>query len=142
MEFKGFVTIDFSSRTCDGFVYVLCWVADGSEVPFYVGETNSIWRRLHEYYCADVQGPTDFKVGKAVKHLCAKGFRIVVRYKPSTDRVGQQNAIISNLNLQGIKLLNDCPGYKWDIPEEKHAEERLKIQAFMDGLLTCGKISN
>lgn len=56
--------------------------------------------------------------------------------------MGQQNAIISDLNLQGIKLLNDCPGYKWDIPEEKQAEERLKIQAFMDGLLTCGKISN
>jgi hypothetical protein len=143
MKFDDWTTLDFPPNNGVGFVYTLFWVAaDGNETEFYVGETKSIWRRLHEYYDPDVQAPTDFKVGEAIKHLSSKGFRIVVKYKPSTDRVRMQDETIAALKSEGTRLLNDCPGYKWDIPQEKHEGERLKIQAFIDALLLTDRISN
>jgi hypothetical protein len=145
MNFEDFTTIDFTLRSGPGFVYILCWVAEEREIPFYVGETQSLWGRLNDYYWADFQASTDFKVGEAVKHLYARNRRVIAKYKPSTDRRQEQNAIIAALHAEGRKLLNDCRGYKYKTADAK--KERAKIQEFVDALLrdnetTHPKISN
>ena len=82
MNFDGFTTIDFAPRSGPGFLYVLCWVAEEGEVPFYVGETQSAWGRLNDYYWADFQASTDFKVGEAVSTYMQE----TVASLPSTKR--------------------------------------------------------
>ena len=42
MTFDDFTVVDFSPACGPGFVYVLCWKAGDSEVPFYVRQTQSI----------------------------------------------------------------------------------------------------
>jgi len=134
MNFDGFTTIDFAPRSGPGFVYVLCWVAEEGEVPFYVGETQSAWGRLNDYYWADFQASTDFKVGEAVKHLYAGNRRVIAKYKASTDRLRDQNAIIAALRAEGRTLLNDCRGYNYRTADENN--ERVRIREFIDALLS------
>lgn len=134
MKFEGFITIDFTPKSAPGFVYVLCWVAEEQEIPFYVGETHSAKHRLDAYYWADFQASTDFKVGEAVKHLCAKNYRVIAKIKLSTDRLQEQNIIIAALRAEGRKLLNDCRGYNYKTADEKN--ERAKIQQFVETLLS------
>jgi hypothetical protein len=139
MEFEGFITYsftpkDFTRKSAPGLVYVACRIADEQEIPFYVGETHSVRNRLDDYCWADFQASTDFKVGEAVKYLCEKGFRVVVKIKASLNRLQEQNEIIARLRQEGIKLLNDCPGYKYETADE--ANERVRVHQFVDSLLS------
>ena len=116
-----------------GFVYVLCWVTEEQEIPFYVGETHSARNRLTDYYWADFQASTDFKVGEAVKYLCdVKRLRVIAKIRASVNRLRDQNEIIATLHQEGKKLLNDCEGYNYKTANQ--ATERAKIQQFVDSL--------
>ena len=81
MNFEGFTVVDFPpiKPNTAKFVYVLCWVGESEDVPFYVGQTTRIWGRLDDYYWAMLSAPTDFRVGEAVRYLSAKGYRVVVK---------------------------------------------------------------
>ena len=133
MNFDGFCVVDFPPANGPGFVYVLCWLAGGEEIPFYVGQTQSIWGRLNDYYWADFQASTDFRVGEAVKYLGIQNLRVVARYKLSADRQEEERAIIRDLHAEGRRLLNDCRSYDYRTATE--AEERIKVQTFIDGLI-------
>ncbi len=61
--------MDFPPKSGPGFVYVLFWVDDSKEIPFYVGQTQAVFGRLNDYYWADFYAPTDFNVGEAVKRF-------------------------------------------------------------------------
>jgi hypothetical protein len=136
MKFEGFITTDFNPKdftpkNVPGFVYILCGIVDGEEVPFYVGETHSVRNRLNDYYWADFQASTDFKVGEAVKYLCdVKKLRVIAKIKASVKRIGDQNEIIATLHQEGKKLLNDCEGYNYKTANQE--AERSKIQQFVD----------
>ena len=133
MDFEGFTSVDFSTKSDVGFVYVLCCLDKESEIPFYVGQTQSIWGRLDDYHWADFQASTDFRVGEAAKYLRAKNLRIVAKYKASAERRIEEGEIIDALHKEGRRLLNDCPGYhyKTAIPEA----ERAKVQQCVEDIL-------
>ena len=137
MNFEGFTTVDFPplNHEIPRFVYVLCWVNELEEVPFYVGQTTRIWGRLDDYYWATLSAPTDFRVGEAVRYLGAKGLRVVVKYKHVADSRSYEREVIAELReLRGTdSLLNDLRAFDW-----KNADafkERLRVQEFVDRLL-------
>jgi hypothetical protein len=132
MNFEGFSVVDFPpiNREIPGFVYVLCWVGESEEVPFYVGQTTRIWGRLDDYYWALFSACTDFRVGEAVRYLSTKGYRVVVKYKPSADPRSEESEIINSFDR---KLLNCLPGYDYRNADE--SKQRLKVQEFLDTLL-------
>lgn len=136
MAFEGFSTVDFRpiNQNVPGFVYVWCWV-DGSEcVPFYVGRTERLWGRLDDYYWAMFSAATDFRVGEAIRHLGAKGYRVVVKYKSSAHPMQEESELIRDLEGEGRKLMNrNLLGSHSNHLQE--TEERVRIQNFIDGLL-------
>jgi hypothetical protein len=138
MNFEGFTALDFPPINLDipKFVYVLCWVGESEEVPFYVGQTSRIWGRLDDYYWATLSAPTDFRVGEAVRYLHTKGYLVVVKYKSIADSRRAESDIIEELHrLRGATtLLNDLSGFDWKKADE--LEERRRIHAFIDILLT------
>jgi hypothetical protein len=133
MKFDGFSVLDFPPADGDGFVYVLCWVAGCEEIPFYVGQTQSIWGRLNDYYWADFQASTDFRVGEAVKYLSRQNLRVIAKYKVSADRHKEERAIIDLLHAEKRRLLNDCRSY--DYRKATEAVEKAKVQEFIDALI-------
>jgi hypothetical protein len=136
MSFEDFSVVDFplasgSILSPEGFVYVFCWVADGLEIPFYVGQTYRFSGRMNDYRLANFKACTDFCVGEAVKYLTAtKNCRVVVRNKPSADPPQEEKAIIRQLLTSGMWLLNCLPRYDYRIDSE--AEEREVVQRFCD----------
>lgn len=139
MEFADFKITDFppvkdslpTSR--GGFVYVFCWIADGTEIPFYVGQTDRLSGRMNDYRLKNFSCCPDFCVGEAVEYLKrAKHYHIVVRYRPSIDPPKEEKAIIRDLLLSGTQLLNCLP--KYDYRTSKPDEERIVVQRFCDML--------
>lgn len=134
MNLEEFDVVDFQPRSGPGFVYILYWVSGEKHVPFYAGQTQAIWGRLNDYYWADFQAPTDFRVGEAVKYLHAKGLRIMVKYKVSDDRWKEERSTIREFRAQGVHLLNDLPSY--DYRTSKEDVERSRIQGDIDKLIS------
>jgi hypothetical protein len=143
MNFEDFSVLDFPIERGPillpgGFVYVFCWVADGIEIPFYVGQTNRFSGRMHDYDLANFKASTDFCVGEAVKYLKGtKNYRVVVRHRPSPDPPKEEKAIIRRLLASGVWLLNCLPRY--DYRADSQAEEREVVHRFCD-MFTCNRI--
>src|ERR1017187_10491154 len=144
MEFEGFTTIDFDPRNFDprrgpGFVYIFLFSVgtDGAPIPFYVGQTHSVCHRLGHYYWPDFQAPTDFNVGEAVKRLTAAGCRVIAKYIPSTNRKQDETQKIAECRSQGYTLLNGQKKRGYDYNKTTEAEQRLKVQTFVDDLLAA-----
>jgi hypothetical protein len=133
VNFDGFEQMDFGPRTSTGFVYVLCFVDKGEEIPFYVGQTQAILGRLNDYYWAQFQASTDFRIGEAVKHLNLRGIRVIAKYKASEDRRAEEKMIIAELHAEKRKLLNDFKGFDYRTAQED--DERTKAQKSIEQLL-------
>jgi hypothetical protein len=133
MDFVDFISVDFSPRQDVGFVYILSYVDGDKEVPFYVGETQSIWGRLNDYHWAEFQASTDFRVGEAVKYLTTRSLRVVAKYKLSAERKNDERNIINALRMEGWALLNDRRGY--DYRKTTAEAQRLKVKEYVEDLL-------
>ena len=137
VNFQEFSVMDFLPRSEPGFVYVLSWVSDSEEAPFYVGQTQSIWGRLNDYYWAQFQASTDFRVGEAIKHLHARNLRIVVRYRASANPREEERAIIDEFQEGGRRLLNGLRGF--DYRTANQDDERVRVQRWVDSLVEVPK---
>jgi hypothetical protein len=135
MNFEAFTAVDFPpiNREVPKFVYVLFWVTESQQVPFYVGQTSRIWGRLDDYYWGTFWASTDFRIGEAIRYLNTKAHRVVVKYKGSEDPRGEEARIIEDLRRAGYTLLNGIGGF--DFRKADESEERLKVHRFIDGLL-------
>jgi hypothetical protein len=141
-RFDGFTVADFPPcgtgslpKTPDGYVYVFCWIRDGVESAFYVGQTKRLAGRMNDYRLAQFAACTDFRVGEAVRYLRdTKKCRIVVRYKVSTDIRKDEYSVIRELHLSGVRLLNDFSSYDYRMANE--TEERAAVQGFCDVILS------
>lgn len=136
MKFEDFSVTDFpvvrgSISSPEGFVYIFCWVANGVETPFYVGQTNRFSGRMNDYSLANFSACTDFCVGEAVRYLKdTKTYSVVVRYKQSTDPPREEKEIIRRLLVSGVWLLNCLPRY--DYRNDTETEEREVVHRFCD----------
>lgn len=137
MKFEDFSVVDFppvrdhSLLPPAGFVYLFCWVADGAETPFYVGQTQRFSGRMNDYDLANFKACTDFCVGEAVKYLkSTKKVRVVVRHRPSSEPLKEEKAIVRRLLVSGVWLLNCLPRY--DYRTDSEDEEREVVQRFCD----------
>jgi hypothetical protein len=90
---------------------------------------------LIDYYWANFQASTDFRVGEAVKHLRTMNLPVVAMYKPSAERHREEQNTIDLLHDAGTHLLNDLPSY--DYRTATDAVERIRVQEFMDGLIAA-----
>jgi hypothetical protein len=135
MDFKDFTAMDFPPKSGPGFVYILFWVDGDKEVPFYVGQTQSVFGRLNDYYWADFYASTDFNVGEAVKRFSEKGYRVVTKYKPSANQRQDEATLIDTLKAEGYKLLNRQLGYNYE--KTTDGEQKPKVQQFVDDLLAA-----
>ena len=131
---KGSRATGFPARAEGGFVYVVCWVIDGQEVPFYVGETSRLNERMNDYCVKQFGAATDFRVGEAISYLRdVRGFQIVVRYRPSADRKRDEYLTVRNLQTSGVRLLNDLVSYNYRQADK--LDERDAIYKFCEVLL-------
>jgi len=122
-------------ETPDGYVYVLCWIRNGAESAFYVGQTKRLARRMNDYRVAQFAACTDFRVGEAVRYLRdGKKCRIVVRYKVSTEMRKEEYGLIRELHLSGVRLMNDFSSYDYRMANE--TEERVAVQKFCDVIIS------
>jgi hypothetical protein len=135
-EVADFPTLDTLSsipESSEGFLYVLCWVRDGAQIPFYVGQTRRLRGRMKDYCLAQFQASTDFRVGEAVRYLReTKKCQIVLRYRASAEPAKDEYHVIRNLQLSGFRLLNDLLGYNYRTAQK--IDERAAVQTFCDVL--------
>lgn len=113
-----------------GVVYVFCWATGDLEVPFYVGQTNRFCGRMRDYDLASFKACTDFCVGEAIRYLTKKNYQVTVKYKPSMNPPREEKAIIRNVLVSGVWLLNCLPRY--DYRTDSESEEREVVQRFCD----------
>jgi hypothetical protein len=123
--------IEFRSPV--GVVYVVFLIVSGKEIPFYIGETGRFTGRMSDYYTASFSAATDFKVGKAVKYLMEKGYRIIVACKKHDDRKVEEDRLVAEARAEKRLLLNDLPGYNYRTADEKQEHEA--IQQFCNSLI-------
>jgi len=142
----NFGVMDFPRIPRAGYVYVLCWVADflGVEVPFYVGSTDKIPRRMDNYDDAHFTSPRDFIVGTAVRYFeNTKKFHVIVKYRRSFDekagREVDEDALRKTLESSGSRLLNNFPSYISKVPDEekmsKEVEKKKEVEDFCEELI-------
>jgi hypothetical protein len=125
--FKNFHELGFRPFYRPGYVYVFFY-ADGSKaIPFYVGQTTRIWGRLDDYYWAEFNAATDFRVGEAIRYLHRKRRRVTVKYRPSADPHREEAELIAELRAAQVKLLNDERGYDHTRADEKYQRERIQL---------------
>ena len=74
---------------------------------FYVAESSRSVGRFGDYIASKFTASTDFKVGQAIQYLHECGCEVVVCYKPSHDRMADEQALIRSSRTMGNKLLND-----------------------------------
>jgi hypothetical protein len=143
---ENFGVMDFPRIRRAGYVYVLCWVADllGEEVPFYVGSTDKIPRRMDNYDDAHFTAPRDFIAGTAIRYLeNTKKFHIIVKYRRSfeekSEREADEEALQRKLESSGLHLLNDFPSYNSKVLDEermgKEVEKKKEIEDFCEELI-------
>lgn len=137
INLEGFNTSEFPppegslSACASGFVYVFCYLANGEEIPFYVGQTNRLPGRMRDYRLANFSACTDFCVGEAVRYLTSeKKYRVTLRYKQSDDPPKDEKLMIRLLMISGIWLVNCLPRYDYRTDDE--AQERQLIHRFCD----------
>lgn len=131
--FDGFAEFDFPRQ--GDIVYVLCFKsAEMTEfTPFYVGESSRHVGRFGDYLMAHFSASTDFKVGRAARRLHELGCEVVVRYKPVTDRKGEERKLIASYEAAGLQLLNRLQGYRYRTASE--ADEVAKVEMFVKQIL-------
>ncbi len=132
-KFKNFFTIDFPEN--HSAVYIICFMKQNKEIPFYVGQTDRLWGRMRDYKIANFKAQTDFKVGIAIKYLQQKGYNIVIKYKTTlvNQRIYEEKIFIEDLKGNGIKLLNELSGYNYKTADKTREKE--KIERFCGILL-------
>lgn len=132
IDFSTFEELEFPKD--NNVLYVLCIRDTTSELcPFYVGESSKhVYGRIGDYVSAKFSASTDFKVGEAVRYLQSKGHRVVVKYRTSDDRKGDESQLIQELRTSQ-QLLNDLKGYNYRVANVH--DERLKIHSFMNQVL-------
>jgi hypothetical protein len=142
----NFGVMDFPRIPRAGYVYVLCWVADflGEEVPFYVGSTDKIPRRMDNYDDAHFTSPRDFIVGTAIRYFeNTKKFHVIVKYRRSFDgeaeRKAAEDALRRTLESSGSRLLNGFPYYVSKVPDpekmSREAEKKKEVEDFCEELI-------
>ncbi len=145
-RFDDFAMVDFPlstlpfPETSDGYVYVFCWIRDGAESPFYVGQTKRLAGRMNDYRLAQFAACTDFRVGEAMRYLRdSKKCRIVVRYKVSAEMRKDEYGLIRELQLSGVRLMNEFSSYNYRMANE--TEERVAVQRFCDVMVSKSECS-
>ena len=140
-RFDDFAVADFpletnsSVRTHAGYLYVFFWVHDGKQIPFYVGQTRRFVGRMNDYRLAQFATPTDFRVGEAIQYMKAtKECRILVRYRGSLDPRKDERHLIRELQLHGLRLLNDFSSYAYLSADE--GAERCEVHRMCESLFT------
>lgn len=132
VDFSSFREMQFPRH--GDIIYVLLYAREGESepVPFYVGQSSQHVGRFGYYVSANFSACTDFKVGEAVRYLRSKGHDVIIRYRESHDRRGEERMVMNSLRSNS-PLLNDLDGYDYRYANEEL--ERLKIHAFIDHLL-------
>ncbi len=132
IDFDAFEEMEFPKHRDIVYVFHYVGVESGELLPFYVGESSRHVGRFGDYMSANFSASTDFKVGEAVKYLRQRGLRVVVKFKESLDRKGEEKRILQHLRGT-FRLLNDLKGYRYGSADANG--ERLKIQRFIDQIL-------
>jgi len=130
-KFKNFISIEFPDNICA--VYILYIQARSKEIPFYVGETNSLAERMGNYSKANFTASTDFKVGEAIKYFREKDYKVIVKFKSTEKKKEEQDNIIKDFQRTGLRLLNELRNYKYKLADIE--EERQKVREFCDVIL-------
>jgi hypothetical protein len=139
--FEDFEGVDFPPgkgsipEGLGGFVYVFCWISGAVEVPFYVGETGGLSKRMKNYCAASFSCVPDFRVGECIRYLKeTKQYRVIFRYRSSSDgkkeRKREEDDIKEGLLLSGRLLLNYFRGHSHHV--DKEIVERERLHKFCD----------
>jgi hypothetical protein len=89
---------------------------------------------MGDYESKEFAAPTDFRVGTAIQYLQGKGYRVIVKYKPSEQSKVEEKTMICELLLGGARLLNCIPSYDFKTSKEKEVAEI--VRRFCDLLIT------
>ena len=136
--FEDFETIGFppSDEALAGFpqgrfVYVFFMEKRRKVRPFCVGQTRRLAGRMEDYDDGSFYAPTDFRVCEAARYLEEeKQCRILVRYRLSAGPRKDEHALIRELQLGGIRLLNDFVSY--DYRTANMRQEKGYLRRFCD----------
>lgn len=107
--------------------YVIYAARGDDKIPFYVGESANIIARLGDYARASFQAATDFKVGRTVRFLQERGYKIRVEIEWTSDRKARESELIERHDNQ--PLLNNVPGY--DRKNAKEDEELSRLEEYV-----------
>lgn len=125
------------SRDRRGANIVIFIVKENNERPIYVGETSRLYGRIADFITANFKAPNDFKVGEAIIYFREKGYKIIIKYKFTDNRIKDKNTIINSFkNLRLLNDIKDIKGYDYEIADE--IEERNRIKEFCDKILKEG----
>ena len=100
---------------------------NGVRVPFHVGQTGRLLRRIEDYQCREFGACTDFRIGEAIKYLSeTRQCGIELRFKQSQKRQKGERDLIRELLLADCPLLNHLSAYDYKVANR---EEEIQIIA-------------
>jgi hypothetical protein len=133
MKFEQDMKIKIPNIPGEPGVYVFYFLRDKKEIPFYVGETNNLRRRIGEYLVASFAAQTDFRVGEAIKYMQKNKCDVVVKFWIYLDnkshRKKEESRLISKFRSDGLELLNKGEknvGYNYRIDKREKVLDRIK----------------
>ena len=121
-------------------MYIFYLIKGEKEVPFYVGQTKNLKRRMGEYLVSSWATTPDFIVGEATKYLQEKGYQVVVKFQDlseeESERRLKEEKKIKELKSRGQILLNrDADKVGYDYRTADREEIRSQIRKEVEDIL-------
>ena len=120
------------TRSRGNVVYVIYAVKNGVKIPFYVGESGRGIARISDYINASFGAATDFKVGRTVRLLEARGYEVVAELENTPERKLRERELIEKFH--DMPLLNHVQSYNYKT-QDKEAYETL-LERFIEERFT------
>ena len=131
--FDDFQSFEFPTKTSA--VYALGIESKNQFVPFYIGETTDLDRRISEYLNPNFDAPTDFRVGEAIKYLKARGYVVIFKFKLSDNPEEEEKAYTERTEKEITdKLLRGSYDYKTSDPEAERKRAWSEVDEFLRGI--------
>lgn len=114
-------------------IYIFYFAKDGKEVPFYVGQTRNLRRRMGEYIISSWVATTDFIVGEAIKYLQENSYGVMIRFwsasEKEEERKLEEQRKIDKFQREGHQLLNRSNtrvGYNYRVANQNEIRDRIR----------------
>ena len=113
------------TRSRGNVVYFIYAVRNEDKIAFYVGESGRGIGRMADYINASFGAATDFKVGRTIRLLEARGYEVIAELESTPDRKLREKELIQEFH--DMPLLNHVQSYDYKTQNREAYEALLEM---------------